>query len=77
VFERAVVPDTAEPPVELRFAAFSQLKAVPIELTGTSFTYVNLKTGPIDIRGIYRPLLRQEGSAAAVVGPAFAVQPAT
>ncbi len=74
-FERAVVPASGEPTEPLAFTAFTGLRAAPIELIGTAFTYVTLKAGPLEFAGIYRPVLTQEGKADTVKGPAFAVQP--
>lgn len=74
-FERAVVPEAGEPTGPLTFAEIPALPALPVELIGTAFTYVTLKTAPLELTGIYRPVLSQEGKAAKVIGPAFAVQP--
>lgn len=76
-FERAVIPDSGEPTGPLTFAAIPAVPVVPVELIGTAFTYVTLKAGPLQIDGIYRPVLMQEGKPGTTVGPAFAVQPAS
>jgi hypothetical protein len=74
-FERAVVTGPTVPTGLLTFAAIPPV--VPVELIGTAFTYVTLKAGPLEIDGIYRPVLTQEGKAGTTIGPAFAVQPAS
>jgi phospholipase A1 len=73
-FQRAVVPASGEAMATLTFEEMPAVPPKAIELTGAAFTYVTLKTGPIDIVGIYRPVLTQEGKPGEVVGPAFAVQ---
>jgi hypothetical protein len=75
-FERAVIPDSGEPTTPLRFAAIPAPPATPVELIGTAFTYVTLKAKSLEFRGIYRPVVQEAGKPGAVVGPAFAVQPA-
>jgi hypothetical protein len=76
-FERAVVPQAGEPAGALTFAPVSTLRAQPIELSGPAFTYVNLKADPLETRGIYRPVLEQDGKPGQIIGPAFAVQEAS
>jgi len=75
-FERAVVPDAGESAGPLTFAEIPALNSMPVELIGTAFTYVTVKADPLELTGIYRPVLTQEGKASKTIGPAFAVQPA-
>jgi len=51
-------------------------RAASERAAGTAFTYVTVKADPLELTGIYRPVLTQEGKASKTIGPAFAVQPA-
>jgi hypothetical protein len=75
-FQRAMLPAAGVQGVAPKFGAYPAAKPIPIELAGAAFTYVKLKSPPISVTGVYRPVLHQDGGAADVVGPAFAVQAA-
>jgi hypothetical protein len=72
----AVPWPTAAPVSSIPPATITSLLALR-EQIGTAFTYVTLKAAPLEFTGIYRPVLTQEGKAGTIVGPAFAVQPAS
>jgi pimeloyl-ACP methyl ester carboxylesterase len=77
-FQRDTTPAAAaDQDVVPKFVDFPGGPPILVELAGVGFTHVNLKAPAIKITGIYRPVLRQGGGAADIVGPAFAVQPAT
>jgi len=73
-FERALGPGDGQAANDLTFTAVPQLASLPIELTGRGFSYVNVKADPLEVRGIYRPVLEDKGNPARITGPAFAVQ---
>jgi pimeloyl-ACP methyl ester carboxylesterase len=56
------------------FVDFSAITPIPIELNGAQFTHITLIVSPIDIRGIYRPVLEDISAKNRIIGPAFAVQ---
>src|SRR5262249_32800456 len=73
-FQRAIVPeDAATPPTEWRDLS---RPALPIGLVGAGFTYINVKAEPLEIKGVYRPVLTNHANDQRIVGPAFAAQPA-
>lgn len=72
-FERAVLPGSGALAAPLTFVA-AGIQAIPVEFIGAAFTYVTLKTAPIEYPGIYRPVLAEDGKEKKVTGPSFAVQ---
>jgi len=72
-FQRAVSPED-KPPDQVIFGEVASIPPKPIELSGPSFVLLNFRAPPIDIRGIYRPVLKLDGDPNEIVGPAFAVQ---
>ena len=73
-FQRAAIPDDGNVD-NATFADFGQAGDVPVELRSAGIAYVNLKTKPLNLRGVYRPVLHRDGDD--VVGPEFVVQTAT
>ena len=71
-FQRADVPEDGNTE-NLNYINFHSAGAVPVELRSAGVAYINLKTKPLNVRGVYRPVLIREDDSI-VVGPEFAVQ---
>lgn len=70
--QRAVVPEEGSV-ADIGFVDFGQSEVIPVELKSAGIGYINLKTKPLKLRGVYRPVLQRDG-AVDVVGPEFVVQ---
>lgn len=74
-WQRASAPAPGQPEGEAPFHDLADGNKVRIELSAPSVDYINCTTKPIDVPGIYRPVLRLDAQPTVpIVGPAFAVQ---
>lgn len=72
-FQRADIQDPAAPPESPTFIDVSFTPVIPIDVTSVGLEFLNLKTPPIQTRGIYRAVLIPDGGLP-VSGPEFVVQ---